>query len=81
MEDSKDNRKWAFGQIERLSIFHGFPQRESGIDEMVTQLIAMCPSAEDGEWLIDYVIKNEQFFPVPARLREILAEKRCKPLD
>lgn len=80
MKITEESRKWGKVQLERLSVFPAIEKLpEGGLREFIKQFIEMCPTEPDGEWLIDYAIKNEQFLPMPARLREILTDHRCKP--
>ncbi len=81
MENNKENYAWASALVSQMSVLPGFNQiKPEGLEAYVDFCLRIFPGKKEGAWAINTALEEEEKFPPPVFLREIL-ERRWRSAD
>lgn len=81
MENTVENMVWAASQVQRMEVLPGYPKTEAGLAEMAKFLLRKCEDRKAGEHVITVAVSEEERFPPPVFLLEILERLGYWPAD
>ena len=81
MEVNIENIVWATEQVQRMESLPGYPKTEAGLAEYAKVLLRMAEDKKCGEHVITVAVLEEERFPPPVFLREILERLGYWPAD